>query len=42
MCGITEGILNRVLKTEVTCDIEQVYISDNKEESFFDVTIKIK
>jgi len=42
MCGITEGILNRDLKTEVTCDIEQVYISDNKEESFFDVTIKIK
>ncbi|MFX1316410.1 MAG: winged helix-turn-helix transcriptional regulator [Promethearchaeota archaeon] len=42
MCGITEGILNRVLKTEVLCEIDQIYVSDNKEESFFDITIKIE
>ncbi len=42
MCGISEGILNRVLKTEVSCEIEQISISDNKEESFFDISIKIK
>jgi hypothetical protein len=42
MCGITEGILNKALKKEVTCDIEQIYISDDKAESFFDITIKIK
>ena len=42
MCGISEGILNRVLKTEVLCEIEQIFISDNKEESFFDIKIDIK
>ncbi|MFX0042728.1 MAG: hypothetical protein ACFE8L_07440 [Candidatus Hodarchaeota archaeon] len=42
MCGISEGILNKVLKTEVLCEIEQISISDNKDESFFDITIKIK
>ena len=41
MCGITEGILNMVLKTEVICNIEQVYISNEKENSFFDISIKI-
>ena len=42
MCGISEGILTKVLKTEVSCDIEQISISENKEDSFFDVTITIK
>jgi len=42
MCGISEGILNRALKTEVLCNIDQIYISDNKDESFFDINIKIK
>jgi len=41
MCGITEGILNMVLKTEVICNIEQVYISNEKENSFFDISIKM-
>ncbi|MFX1304990.1 MAG: hypothetical protein ACFFBV_07930 [Promethearchaeota archaeon] len=42
MCGISEGILNRALKRDVLCNIDQIYISDNKKESFFDITIKIK
>ncbi|MFW9938485.1 MAG: winged helix-turn-helix transcriptional regulator [Candidatus Thorarchaeota archaeon] len=42
MCGISEGILTKVLKTEISCEIEQIYISDNKEKSFFDLKIKIK
>jgi len=42
MCGISEGILNRALKREVLCKVDQIYISDKKEESFFDLIIKLE
>lgn len=42
MCGISEGILNKALKRDVLCMVDQIYISDNKEESFFDFIIKVK
>lgn len=42
MCGISEGILEKALNREVLCKIDQIYISDNKGESFFDLSIKIK
>ncbi len=42
MCGISEGILIRALKRDVLCKVDQIYVSNNKEESFFDLTITIK
>jgi len=41
MCGITEGILSRELKTEVSCNVKEVYISEDKKDSYFDINIKI-
>ena len=42
MCGISEGILNKALKRDVLCKVDQIYVSDNKKESFFDFTIIIE
>ncbi|MFX1489400.1 MAG: hypothetical protein ACFFBI_09645 [Promethearchaeota archaeon] len=42
MSGISEAILERVLNKEVSCEIDQIYISDNKDKSFFDLSILIE
>ena len=42
MSGISEGILERVLGKEVHCEIDQIYISDDKDKTFFDLSIVIK
>ncbi|MFX1408259.1 MAG: hypothetical protein ACFFBW_15015 [Promethearchaeota archaeon] len=41
-CGITEGVLERELKTPVECNVEKIYVSKKKEDSYFDLSIKIK
>ena len=41
-CGITEGVLERELKRPVECNVEEIYVSKDKEESYFDLSIKIK
>ncbi|MHA1196214.1 MAG: HTH domain-containing protein [Promethearchaeota archaeon] len=40
-CGITEGILEKVLKTKVSCDIIEIHPSKNKEDAYFDIFIKL-
>jgi hypothetical protein len=42
MSGISEAILERVLNKEVSCELDQIYISDNKDKSFFDLSILIE
>lgn len=41
ICGITEGILSRALKSEVKCDVKEIYVAKGKGKSYFDITIKI-
>jgi len=40
-CGIIEVVLSGVLKREVVSNVEKIHISDNIEESYFDLSIKI-
>ena len=42
MCGISEGILKKAINRDVLCEVDQIYVSNKKEESFFDFTITIK
>jgi DNA-binding transcriptional regulator YhcF (GntR family) len=42
VCGITEGIYMRGLDVKITCNIEHIQISDNKKESFIDISLKIQ
>ncbi|MFX0188537.1 MAG: helix-turn-helix domain-containing protein [Candidatus Hodarchaeota archaeon] len=41
-CGITEGVLEKELKTMVECNVEEIHVAKNKEESYFDLSIQIK
>jgi hypothetical protein len=41
ICGITEGILERELKTKVLCEIKEIHPSEKKEDAFFDLFIKL-
>ena len=41
MCGITEGILSRELKTDVLCTVKEIYVAKDKKDSYFDITIQI-
>ncbi|MFX0075679.1 MAG: hypothetical protein ACFE96_09565, partial [Candidatus Hermodarchaeota archaeon] len=41
ICGITEGILERELKTKVSCEVKEIHPSEKKEEAYFDITIKL-
>ena len=41
MCGITEGILSRELKTDVLCTVKEIYVAKNKKDSYFDIIIQI-
>ena len=40
--GIIEVVLSGVLKREVISNVEKIHISDNTEESYFDLSIMIK
>ncbi|MFW9936065.1 MAG: winged helix-turn-helix transcriptional regulator [Candidatus Thorarchaeota archaeon] len=41
MCGITEGILSRELKTDVLCTVKEIYVAEDKKDSYFDILIQI-
>lgn len=41
ICGITEGILERELKTRVKCEVKEIHPSKKKEDAYFDITIKL-
>lgn len=41
MCGITEGILSRELKTDVHCTVKEIYVAKEKKDSYFDIIIQI-
>ena len=42
VCGITEGIYLRGLDVKVNCNVENIQIASNKEESFVDITLEIQ
>lgn len=41
MCGLTEGILEKELKRNVKCMLENYHIGGNKKDSYFDISITI-
>lgn len=41
ICGITEGILERELKTKVVCEIKEIHPSINKKDAYFDIIVKL-
>jgi hypothetical protein len=41
ICGITEGILQRELKRQVSCEIKEIHPSEDKEEAYFDLILKL-
>ena len=41
-CGIIEGIYLQNLNINVKCNVENIHISNNKEESFIDISLEIK
>lgn len=42
VCGITEGIYYRGLDVKITCNIENIEIATNKEESFVEISLEIQ
>ena len=42
MCGMTEGIYLRNLDMKVICNVEDIHISSNKEESHIDISLEIQ
>ena len=42
MSGIAEEIIKKGLKGEVECNVKELHIGNNKEESYFDIDIQIK
>ena len=42
MSGITEEILSTGLRTDVSCNVKELHVSDKKGESYFDVVIQLK
>lgn len=42
VCGAMESILNRRLKIPVECDVIEINVSDNKKDTYFDISIQIK
>ncbi|MFW9877968.1 MAG: hypothetical protein ACFFG0_33210, partial [Candidatus Thorarchaeota archaeon] len=41
IAGITEGILERELKTNVSCEVKDIKPSERKEDAYFDIIIKL-
>ncbi|MFX1389726.1 MAG: hypothetical protein ACFE9Z_06685 [Promethearchaeota archaeon] len=41
ICGITEGILERELNTNVSCEVKEIHPSKKKQDAFFDIIIKL-
>ena len=42
VCGITEGIYLRGLDFKISCNVENIQIATNKEESFVDISLEIQ
>ncbi len=42
VCGITEGIYLRNLDIKVICNVEDIHLSSNKEESHIDISLEIQ
>lgn len=42
MCGIAEYLISRESGFEVICKVENIYLSEDKPESFVDISIEIK
>jgi len=40
-CGITEGILKNTYNSHIVCDIENIHVSKNKEDAYFDLSIRL-
>ncbi|MFW9971158.1 MAG: MarR family transcriptional regulator [Candidatus Odinarchaeota archaeon] len=41
ICGITEGILERELKTKVSCEVKKIQPSEKKDDAYFDIVVKL-
>jgi len=41
-CGITEGIYRLIVSIKVECNVENISISNNIEESYIDISLEIK
>jgi len=41
ICGITEGILKKTYNLPIECNIENVHVGKNKEDSYFDLSIRL-
>jgi len=41
-CGITEGIYLDNLNKKVLCNVEKIHVSKEKEDSYIDISLKIK
>jgi len=42
VCGITEGVYLRGLDINIKCNVEDIYISSNKKESYIDISLEIQ
>ena len=40
-CGITEGILKNAYSSNIVCEIENIHVSKNKEDAYFDLSIRL-
>lgn len=41
-CGITEGIYRLIVNIKVKCNVENINISANNDESYIDISLEIK
>ncbi|MFX1445606.1 MAG: hypothetical protein ACFFHV_19495 [Promethearchaeota archaeon] len=41
-CGIAEERISRELERPITVEIEKIHIADNKEDSYFDLSVNLK
>ena len=42
MCGVIEGFAKEYFNSEVICEVEEVNISPNEEDSYLDISIQLK
>ncbi len=41
ICGITEGLYKRLLKTTVSCNVLDIHISSNSEDSYVKISLEL-
>jgi Mn-dependent DtxR family transcriptional regulator len=41
ICGITEGILKKTYNIPIECEVENGHVGTNKEDSYFDLSIRL-